>query len=144
MLSVSKLIGVIAILLTLTGAAFAQKADIQKANAKWIELFNKGDFTGIGMLYTKEAVALPPDAGIVKGRQAISAMWKDIGAKVSDPALKTMEVKRLSRTAARELGTFKLTSKGPNPQELSGKYVVIWERENGVWRLSTDIWNSGQ
>jgi ketosteroid isomerase-like protein len=80
---------------------------------------------------------------MVKGREAIAAMWKELGAKVSDPILNTLEVKRLGPTAARE-GTFQLKTKGQNPQELSGKYVVIWEKENGTWKLSTDIWNSGQ
>jgi ketosteroid isomerase-like protein len=61
-------------LFALSTSTFAQKADIQKANAQWIELFNKGDFAGIGALYTSDAVALQPDAGIVKGRDAISAM----------------------------------------------------------------------
>jgi ketosteroid isomerase-like protein len=28
------------------------------------------------MLYTEDAVALPPGAGVVKGRTAIAAMWK--------------------------------------------------------------------
>ena len=134
----------IAITFALIGPSFAQKAEIQKVNAKWIQLFNKGDFTGIGMLYTKDAVALPPDAGIVKGREAVTAMWKDLADKVADPALNTVEVKRLGPTAAREIGTFKLKTKGANSQELSGKYVVIWQRENGSWKLSTDAWNSGQ
>ncbi len=134
----------VAISVAMSGSCFAQKAEIQKANAKWVQLFNNGDFAGIGMLYTKEAVAFPPDAAIVKGRQAISAMWKDLGSKVSDPELNTIEVKRLSPRVVREIGTFKLKTKAQNPQELSGKYVVIWEKENGGWKLSTDIWNSGQ
>jgi uncharacterized protein (TIGR02246 family) len=134
----------VAAFLALTGTASAQKADIEKANAKWIELFNKGDYAGVATLYTKDAVVLPADAAMVKGRDAISALWKDVGAKVTHPALKTIEVKRLAPRAAREIGAFKLQTKGPNPQELSGKYVVIWEKENGAWKLSTDIWNAGQ
>jgi uncharacterized protein (TIGR02246 family) len=140
---VRQLTSAVAILVALNGPAFAQKAEIQKANATWITLFNKADFAGIGLLYMKDAVALPSDASMVKGREAIAAMWKELGAKVSDPILNTLEVKRLGPTAARE-GTFQLKTKGQNPQELSGKYVVIWEKENGTWKLSTDIWNSGQ
>ena len=139
-----KYLGVTAILLTLSTPAFAQKADIQKTNAQWIELFNKGDFAGIGMLYTTDAMALPPDAGIVKGRDAISAMWKDIATNVAEPRLTTVDIKRLSPRAAREIGTFTLKTKGQNPQQLSGKYVAIWEKVRGGWKLSTDIWNSGQ
>ncbi len=131
-------------LISLNTSAFAQKAEIQKANAQWIELFNKGDFEGVGKLYTTDAVALPPDAGIVKGQAAIAAMWKDVGAKVERPVLNTVDVKRLSPRFAREIGTFKLQTKEQTPNELSGKYVVIWEKVRGGWKLSTDIWNSGQ
>jgi uncharacterized protein (TIGR02246 family) len=133
----------VTIWLAFCGLAWAQKAEIEKANAKWIELFNKGDFSGIGSLYTKDAVALPSDAAMVRGRDAIAAMWKELAGKVSDPVLTTIEVMRLSPKAAREIGTFRLKTKGPNPQDLSGKYVVIWQKENGAWKLSTDIWNSG-
>jgi hypothetical protein len=31
----------------LIASAFAQKAEIEAVNAKWIEFFNKGDFAGI-------------------------------------------------------------------------------------------------
>ncbi|MDF2760692.1 MAG: hypothetical protein K0S99_3327, partial [Thermomicrobiales bacterium] len=24
-----------------------------------------------------------------------------------------------------------------------GKYVVVWRREGGTWRIHLDIWNSG-
>ncbi len=139
-----KRFGIAAILFALSTSTFAQNADIQKANAQWIELFNKGDFAGVGTLYTSDAVALPPDAGIVKGRDAISAMWKDMATKVTEPRLTTVDVRRLSPRAAREIGTFTLKTKGDSPQELSGKYVAIWEKVRGGWKLSTDIWNSGK
>lgn len=50
--------------------AFAQKAEIEAANAKWIALFNKGDFAGVAALYTSDASAFPPGSAIVRGRDA--------------------------------------------------------------------------
>ena len=35
----------------LTVPAFAQKAEIDTVNAKWIDFFNKGDFAGVASLY---------------------------------------------------------------------------------------------
>jgi uncharacterized protein (TIGR02246 family) len=139
-----KSLKVAAVLFALSTPAFAQKADIEKANARFVELFNKGDFAGMSGLYAPDAVALPPDAGIVKGRAAISAMWKDIASKAAEPRLTIVDVKRLAPRTAREIGTFTLKTKGNNPQPISGKYVVIWEKVRGTWMLSTDIWNSGQ
>ena len=43
---------VIAFLAVLVAPAVAQKAKIEAVNAKWVELFGKGDFEGIAQLYT--------------------------------------------------------------------------------------------
>ena len=75
--------------------ALAQQAAIDAANAKWIELFNKGDYAGVSQLYTEDAVALPPGSPMVKGRAAIAAMWKGMAEQAGDPKLTTIEVKRL-------------------------------------------------
>jgi ketosteroid isomerase-like protein len=68
-------------------------------------------------------------------------MWKNFAEKVTEPTLTTVDVKRLSPSAAREIDTFVLKIKDENPEQLSGKYVVIWERVRGEWKISTDIWN---
>ena len=78
---------VIAVVLGSMAPAFAQKAEIEAANAKWIELFNKGDFAGVAALYTADASAFPPGSPIVRGREAIGAMWKGMAEKVGDPRL---------------------------------------------------------
>jgi SnoaL-like domain len=71
---------------------FAQKAEIEAVNAKWIDFFNKGDFAGVASLYTEDATAFPPGSGIVKGRTAIEALWKSMAEQVSDPKLITLDV----------------------------------------------------
>lgn len=71
-----KLALVMILLSGLSAPAFAQKAEIEAANAKWVEFFNKGDFAGIASLYADDAVALPPGLPMVKGKAAIGAMWK--------------------------------------------------------------------
>ena len=134
----------IAFLIALAAPAAAQKARIEAANAKWMELFNKGDFEGIAQLYTVDAVAFPPGGAMVRGNAAIGKMWKAMAEQVSNPKVTTLEVKRLGPSAVREIGTFSLTTKGPSPKEVSGKYVVIWERFRGQWKLAADIWNDGK
>jgi len=135
---------VIAFVLALIGPASAQKAEIEAANAKLTEFFSKGDFPGIASLYTADAVALPPGSAMVQGRAAIEVMWKGMAEQVSDPKLTTLDVKPLGPSAVREIGTFSLKTKGPTPQEVSGKYVVVWEKVGNDWKLATDIWNEGK
>ncbi len=135
---------VIAFLAGVIMPAFAQKAEIEAVNAKWVEFFNKGDFDGVASLYTDDATAFPPGSGMVKGRAAIGAMWKNMAEQVSDPKIITLDVKPLGPSAAREIGTFSLKTKGPAPQEVTGKYVVVWEKVGSDWKLAADIWNDGK
>ena len=139
-----RIILMVAFLAGLIVPAFAQRAEIEAVNAKWMELFNKGDFDGIASLYTEDAVAFPPGSSMVKGRTAIGAMWKSMAEQVSDPKLTTLDVKPLGSSAAREIGTFSLKTKGPTPQEVTGKYLVVREKIGSDWKLAADIWNDGK
>jgi uncharacterized protein (TIGR02246 family) len=128
----------------LIAPAVAQRADIEAANAKWVEFFNKGDFDGVATLYTVDATAFPPGSAMAKGRAAIGAMWKGMAAQVGDPKVTTLDVKRLGPAAAREIGTFSLKTKETPPKEVTGKYVVVWEKVGKNWKLAADIWNEGK
>jgi uncharacterized protein (TIGR02246 family) len=139
-----KIVTVIAFVTGLVIPAFAQKAEIEAVNAKWVEFFNRGDFAGIASLYTEDAAAFPPGSAMVKGRAAIEAMWKGMAEQVADPKLTALDVKPLGASAAREIGTFSLKTKGPEPKEISGKYVVVWEKIGNDWKLAADIWNDGK
>jgi len=134
----------IAVLIGLMTPAAAQKAEIEAANGKWMAFFNKGDFDGVASLYTANATAFPPGSGMVKGRAAIGAMWKGMADQITDPKVTTLDVKRLGPAAAREIGTFSLKTKGSAPKEMTGKYVVIWQKVGKDWKLATDIWNEGK
>jgi uncharacterized protein (TIGR02246 family) len=139
-----KLALIATVMAALSGPALAQKAEIDAVNAKWVEFFNKGDFAGVASLYTEDATAFPPGAAMVKGRAAIGEMWKGMAEQVGDPRLTTLDVKPLGPTAAREIGTFSLKTKGPAPKEVTGKYLVVWEKVGNDWKLAADIWNEGK
>jgi len=135
---------VIAFMAGLVAPAAAQKAEIEAANAKWVEFFNQGNFDGVASLYTVDATALPPGSAMVKGGTAIGAMWKSMAEHVGDPKLTTLDVKRLGPSAAREIGTFSLISKEPPSKEITGKYLVVWQKAGNQWKLAADIWNEGK
>src|ERR1700720_3385204 len=112
---------VFAFVFGLIAPASAQKAEIEAVNAKWTEFFNKGDFAGVASLYTADATAFPPGSAMVQGSSAIGAMWKGMAEKVTDPKLTTLDVKPLGAAAAPEIGTLRLKTRGPAPQEGIGK-----------------------
>jgi ketosteroid isomerase-like protein len=37
-----------------------------------------------------------------------------------------------------------LKMNGPTPREVTGKYLVVWEKFGTDWKLSADIWNDGK
>jgi uncharacterized protein (TIGR02246 family) len=135
---------VIACVTGLIAPGYAQQAEIEAVNTRWIDFFNKDDFAGVATLYTEDATAFPPGSPMVKGRAAIEAMWKNMAEQIADPKLTTLDVKPLGPSAAREIGTFSLKTKGSTPREVTGKYVVVWEKVGSDWKLATDIWNEGK
>jgi uncharacterized protein (TIGR02246 family) len=143
-MKMNKIAVVMVLIAGLNAPALAQKAEIEAVNAKWMDFFNKGDFAGVGSLYTEDATAFPPGSAMVKGRAAIEAMWRSMAEQVTDPKVTTLDVKAFGPSAAREIGTFSLKTKSPTPQEVSGKYVVVWEKVGNDWKLATDIWNDGK
>src|SRR5215469_16865079 len=111
----------IALVVGLILPGFAQKAEIEAVNAKWIDFFNKGDFAGVASLYTDDATAFPPGCGMVKGSAGIEAQWKNMAEQVSDKKLTSLDVNTLGPSAARESGKSQPKTKGPTPNEVNGK-----------------------
>jgi uncharacterized protein (TIGR02246 family) len=125
--------------------AFGQsKAAIQKLNDAWTAAFNSGDSATIAAMYAGDAYVLPPGSDIVKGRAAIEAFWKQAVQQFGDAKLTTLDVLPLGRSAAREIGTVTLKIKAQPPQEIVGKYVVVWRKMGRDWKLSTDIWKANK
>jgi uncharacterized protein (TIGR02246 family) len=125
--------------------ALAQdKATIEKLNDLWTTAFNKGDAAAVAALYTEDAYVLPPGAEMVKGRAAIEAFRRQAARQMSDAKLTTLDVLPLGPEAAREIGTVTLKTKSQPPQEIAAKYVVVWRKAGGDWKLATDIWNTNK
>ena len=129
--------------LSLGSPAVAQnKATIEKLNDVWTAAFNKGDAAAVAALYSEDAYVLPPGSAMVKGRPAIEAFWRQAAQQMTDAKLTTVDVLPLGRSAAREIGTVTLKTKSQPPQEIVGKYVVVWRKIGREWKLATDIWNT--
>ena len=132
----------VACLVLAAGSAMSQqKPSIQKINEEWVAAFNKGDAAGVAALYSEDAYILPNGAEMAKGRRAIEAYFKNSVQQLGDAKLKTVDLQSLGPGSAREVGTFNFKAKGDSPQEVVGKYVAVWRKMGGQWKLITDIWN---
>ncbi|MBI3850899.1 MAG: DUF4440 domain-containing protein [Verrucomicrobia bacterium] len=127
--------------------ASAQRGDVRAAieagNKEFLALFARGDSAGVASLYTTNAQAFPPNSDIVSGKEAIQKLWQGvINSGVKDGTLKTLEVEAHGDTA-HEVGTYTMIGEGGKLLD-SGKYVVIWKREQKKWKIHRDIWDSNQ
>ena len=93
-------------------------------------------------LYTEDAQVIPPGGEVTSGRPAIATFWRTVmDAGVDDLTLDTTEVESAGDLAC-EVGAVRVV--GKNGQVTAGRYVVVWKRQNGHWKLHRDIWNSAQ
>jgi uncharacterized protein (TIGR02246 family) len=116
------------------------RAAIESGNRAFIAAFLRGDAQAVADLYTEDAQVIPPGGEVASGRSAIAAFWRTVmETGVKDLTLDTTEVESTGDLAC-EVGA--VTVVGANGQGTAGRYVVVWKRQNGHWKIHRDIWNS--
>jgi uncharacterized protein (TIGR02246 family) len=99
------------------------------------------DAAGTASFYTEDAVLLPPDLEPVSGRAAIQEFFARTnpadGAAVE---LATVETFMFGDHAWRQ-GSFRVDGTS-NDEPMTGKFVELWKKTDGEWRIHRDIWNS--
>jgi uncharacterized protein (TIGR02246 family) len=117
------------------------RAKIEGRNKAFMEAVGRGDLAAVTALYTSDGQVLPPNAEAAKGHEAIHAFWQAIGGMgVKRAQLDTREVEGHGDTAI-EVGAYTLFGEGDQALD-NGKYIVIWKKEDGQWKLHRDIFNS--
>jgi uncharacterized protein (TIGR02246 family) len=113
---------------------------IAAANQNFMRAFARGDAAGMAALYTADGQLLPTHSDVVSGPRAIQEFWQAVmGMGIKEATLETVELEAHGDTA-HEVGRYRLSGDaGPLDH---GKYIVIWKREGGQWKLRRDIWNS--
>lgn len=116
------------------------RGEIETASKRFVEVFSKGDGAKIADMYADGARVMPPNSPMLPaGKQKIQEFWQgfiNTGAKLS---LSTTDVEAQGNVAI-ETGTYEVIM--PDKTRDTGKFVVVWKREKGAWKLATDIWNS--
>jgi ketosteroid isomerase-like protein len=103
------------------------------------ELLTKRNFSAIDRIYTSNATVLPPGAPMITGRENVRNFWKSAIEALNPTGgrLETLSLEVLGDTAV-EIGRATLESASST---LEVKYVVVWKREDDLWKLHVDIWN---
>jgi uncharacterized protein (TIGR02246 family) len=116
---------------------------VAAGNERFVATFARQDAAGLAELYTESANLLPPNSDILEGRPAIQAFWQAVmNMGIRSAQLDIVEVEALGDMAI-EMSRFKLLTQDGQVADY-GKYVVVWKREKGEWRLHRDIFNSSR
>ena len=136
---------VLLFLVTMGSASAAENAKdrkaIEEANAAFAAAFNKRDAKAIAEMYTENGQLFPPHEQVIEGRPAIEAFWKaTMNAGIASVELQAAEIESFGDSIV-ESG--RSTLRGPgNAVVERGKYLVLWKRVIGKWKLHRDCWNS--
>ncbi|MGF1733424.1 YybH family protein [Photobacterium kasasachensis] len=115
--------------------------DIVNANKQYSHIFSLGDAAGVANLYTENGQFLLPNSDFVTGREALQLTLQALmNSGIKSIQLETLEVEDYGDTAT-EVGKYILEGDGGTMLD-NGKYVVIWKKEAGQWKLHRDIINS--
>jgi uncharacterized protein (TIGR02246 family) len=108
------------------------------------EAFNAKDAAKAAALYTPEAVVMPPNKTLSRGRSFVEQYYVSrFGEGASELALQANEIKG-SGTLAVAMGDYRLTlapPQGPRRRD-RGKFVWIFRELNGTWMIDGIIFSS--
>ena len=139
------------VLLSISATAFAAdaasdpKAAFNAGTAEWAAAYNAGEPDRIVALYSKDAIVMPPDAPLVTGDAALRSFLADDIATTKKAGLTLVingdDEADTSGDLGWHRGTFKVVNAGGGSMG-TGKFLEIWQRQQGKWRITHDIWNN--
>ncbi|MDN3667821.1 SgcJ/EcaC family oxidoreductase [Echinicola jeungdonensis] len=116
------------------------KSEIVAANKEFMEALAAMDSVGLANLYTQDAKFMMTGAPAYTGRQDIQSALSDImNSGITGVDLRTVEVWGTEDMVVEE-GEYTLFAEDSEADK--GKYLVLWKKENGNWKLHRDIFNS--
>ncbi|HJS44612.1 MAG TPA: DUF4440 domain-containing protein [Gemmatimonadales bacterium] len=122
----------------------ADKAAIRAVTDSLVVYMRANRDSDLAGLYTRHAVFMPPNAGIVEGRPAILANFQ-VGPAMTDFTLTNVDIDGRGDLAyVRGTYSFAMPPAAGRPAlNDHGKFLEIRRRQpDGKWLISTDIYNS--
>ena len=113
------------------------KKFLDSMNAKFSQQIAAGDSIALASHYWPDAELLLDNSDVIKGNDILSAWGSSIRSGLKEMNFYTTDITG-SSTFLIETGNYEM--KGENKSMLDkGKYVVVWEKRKGEWRLYRDI-----
>lgn len=102
-----------------------------------------GEAALIAAAYTEDGKLFPDKRDIIEGREAIQKYWTPgAGYSTSYHKVRPEEI-TVTGDQAYDYGYYEGKTKREDGSESSwkGKYVIVWKRVEGEWKIYLDIWN---
>lgn len=117
------------------------KKEIESANKAISLSMSKGDSLGVAAAYSSDGALMLSNMPAVKGKDNLIKTWGSfMSVGLGNIELTTLEVWGDENYITEE-GQFTTTSK-EGVQLDKGKYIVVWKKEDGKWKLHRDLSNS--
>ena len=120
-------------------------AQIKEMNAGWIAAFKQRDFAAIEALYASDGLLLPSNSPPVEGPKAIADVWESWSKLPNvDIVFGThrLEVSS-SGDMVQDYGWYTFAFDTDNGRFMDeGKYIVVWKKVGGAWKVASDIFNT--
>ncbi len=128
-----------------TGAAnidlVAMKKLIEDNNSRFTKAHVAGDNAVINNMFTEDAKVLPPESQPVIGRSAIAKLTKQyIEYGITEFREESTDFYGGGDILI-DQGNY-LMVYGKDKTRETGKYVNIWKKEGGTWKIYSNIWNT--
>jgi uncharacterized protein (TIGR02246 family) len=127
------------------GDSKAEEQRIRDLDVKWVAAVAAKDAEATAAFYADDGRIMPQNAPASEGPAAVAEVWKGF-FQLQDFAL-TFEPTHIAVAEAGDIaydiGTYSLAFTGEKgPVQDVGKYVVVWKKVGGGWKVAADIFNS--
>jgi ketosteroid isomerase-like protein len=113
------------------------KSFIDSMNVKFSEQIASGDSSALASNYWPDAELLLDKSEAVKGKDIINAWGAAIRGGIKEMTFSTTDITG-NPTLIIETGNYEIKDAKKSLID-RGKYIVIWEKRNGDWKLYRDI-----
>ncbi len=114
---------------------------IMNLEKEWSNKFSEGALDWIVDLHSDNAIQFPPGSDLIQGKEALTKAWGGMinteGLEISWEPTEVFVSK--SGDLAYDYGKISMTN--PDGSKVNAKYLVVWSKINGKWKVAADIFN---
>lgn len=126
---------------------FSKQADntaITQLDKGWGEAASSKNLDAVVAFYAEDGTLVWPDQPPVHGSANIRTAWSGAFQEMPNVFLQfTPERIDVSESGdlASDFGVVTMGTEGPQGPKVTGKYVVVWKKVDGSWKVLYDSWN---